>query len=115
MERSEKGAGSVLAGIVAFAGLVGVSVVMVLLVGIAGQRQARHSADLASLAGAQAIQQDGDPCAAAARAAYLNRSRLEKCSITGDDVSVETVVTARWHLPGLPHEFHANAVAGPMR
>ncbi|MGL5406910.1 MAG: Rv3654c family TadE-like protein [Propionibacteriaceae bacterium] len=115
MATNEKGSGSVLAGIVALAGLIGMSIAMVVIIGIAGQRQARHSADLASLGAAQALQQGNAPCVAAEKIAYLNRSRLGQCQISGDDVSVETVVTARWHLPGLPHEFHANAVAGPLR
>jgi secretion/DNA translocation related TadE-like protein len=55
-------------------------------------RRAAAAADLAALAGAAALQQSGDGCAAAHRTAAANGARLVGCRVSGDHVVVRSFV-----------------------
>lgn len=75
-------------------------------------RTAQSAADLAALAGADALQVSGDACAAAARIADRNGATLESCEIAGEDVTVTVRVEGpRWL--GQPGDPVAEARAGP--
>ena len=79
----QRGSASVL-GVV----LVGVLAAVTLLVAVVGgvvadQRRAESAADLGALAGAAAVQQGADGCAAARPVVRLNGARLAACSIDG--------------------------------
>jgi len=75
-------------------------------------RRAQAAADLAALAGAQAIQDAGDGCAAAAKIAGANGASLEECQVQGEDVVVIARVTGpRWL--GAHGDLLAQARAGP--
>jgi secretion/DNA translocation related TadE-like protein len=75
-------------------------------------RTAQSAADLAALAGADALQVDGDACAAAARITDRNGATLESCEIAGEDVTVTVRVDGpRWL--GQPGDPVAEARAGP--
>ena len=99
---------------VAMIGLLAlVAVVAFALVGVvAGHRRAQAAADLAALAGAQALRDGGDACASAARLAARNDGELPRCGV--DQWSVEVAVLVR--VPGLfgrEHVLRGRAVAGP--
>ena len=83
---SDTGAGTVLSlavlAVVCFGAAVGFAKVQQVL----AIRQAATAADLAALAGAQAIT---DPCGRAAAVAAANGVRLSGCSIAGADVLVQ--------------------------
>jgi secretion/DNA translocation related TadE-like protein len=108
----ERGAATVLA--VSFLGvllLVG-SALAVVGAMVVAHRNAQSAADLAALAGAGAIADGGDPCPAAARLAAHNDARLQECTVTALEVTVEVTVTGpRWL--GQPHDLTARARAGP--
>lgn len=108
----ERGAATVL--VVACLGLlllVGCALAVVAAM-VTAHRSAQAAADLAALAGAGAVQDARDPCAAAAAVAADNGARLVRCSVAGDDVTVEVEVTGpRWL--GQPHDLAARARAGP--
>lgn len=75
--------------------------------GLARQR-AETAADLAALAGAQALARgDPSPCAAAGVAASANGASLAGCSVTGDAVGVAVSVSR-------PTPAAAVARAGPQ-
>jgi len=79
---------------------------------VTAHRAAQAAADLAALAGANAAQDGGDPCAAAASIAGDNGARLTQCSIANQDVTVEVEVPGpRWL--GQRHDLAAAARAGP--
>lgn len=86
---------------VAFAFAVGV---------VATHRQAEAAADLAALAGAQAVQQGRDGCAQAAHVAARNGAALDRCGRQGFNVLVTVSVPFR-AVPG--HREKARARAGP--
>jgi secretion/DNA translocation related TadE-like protein len=108
----ERGAATVLA--VSFLGLllmVGGALTVVVAMVVA-HRTAQSAADLAALAGAGAIADDADPCAAAGGLAADNGARLVSCSVSAREVTVEvTVAGPRWL--GQPHDLTARARAGP--
>jgi secretion/DNA translocation related TadE-like protein len=108
----ERGAATVLA--VSFLGvllLVG-SALAVVGAMVVAHRNAQSAADLAALAGAGAIADGGDPCPAAAMLAAHNDARLQECTVTALEVTVEVTVTGpRWL--GQPHDLTARARAGP--
>jgi secretion/DNA translocation related TadE-like protein len=80
---------------------------------VASQHRVDGFADLASLAGASALQTGGDPCAAARTTAEVNDLRLLACSVRYPDVLVSVEGTAR--LPfGLPGTLRSSARAGPV-
>ncbi|NYI80027.1 Rv3654c family TadE-like protein [Nocardioides panzhihuensis] len=75
-------------------------------------RTAQSAADLAALAGADALQVSGDACAAAATITDRNGATLESCEIAGEDVTVTVRVEGpRWL--GQPGDPVAKARAGP--
>ncbi|GGU40983.1 Rv3654c family TadE-like protein [Nocardioides albus] len=75
-------------------------------------RTAQSAADLAALAGADALQLSGDACAAAARITVRNGATLESCEIAGEDVTVIVRVGGpRWL--GQTGDPVAEARAGP--
>jgi len=79
---------------------------------VSDHRRAQAAADLAALAGAQAIQQAGDACTAAADIAAANGADLEECQVQGEDVVVTARVTGpRWL--GARGDLSAQARAGP--
>lgn len=112
--RDERGAGTVLAlaltavvVLVAFAVAGGTALV-------ASHRVAQSAADLAALAGAQAMQLGGvDPCARAADVARRNGATLERCRIEGWSVAV-TVLRVSPPLLGRVSSLRARSRAGPV-
>jgi secretion/DNA translocation related TadE-like protein len=75
-------------------------------------RTAQSAADLAALAGADALQVSEDACAAAAAIADRNGAALESCEIAGEDITVTVRVEGpRWL--GQPGDPVAKARAGP--
>lgn len=89
---------------------------------VARHRVAQSAADLAALAGAQAVQdggaeggtKGGAPCAVAAEVAAANRARLSACSLRGDDVWVSVELDAP-PLLGRSGTLTGQARAGPTR
>ncbi|MCW2761150.1 MAG: pilus assembly protein TadE [Marmoricola sp.] len=110
--RREDGAGTVLA--VAMMGLlVTVTVGVSGAVGVvAAHRRAQSAADLASLAGAGALQDGGDPCQRAGVVAERNGAELRGCDVDGWDVAV--VVARAVRLPGGELDLEARGRAGPV-
>lgn len=110
--RDERGAATLL--VTACLGLlmlVGCALAVVAAM-VTAHRSAQAAADLAALAGAGAIQEGGDACAAAGSVAVANDARLIGCTVAGDDVTVEVKVRGpRWL--GQPHDLSAQARAGP--
>jgi secretion/DNA translocation related TadE-like protein len=110
--RAERGAVTVLAVamlglLLLIAGALGVAEAMVV-----AHRRAQAAADLGALAGARAIQQAGDPCAAATSVATGNGAMLDSCRVEADDVVVTVRVTGpRWL--GSRGDLSAQARAGP--
>lgn len=107
----EVGAATVLA-VALVALLVSFAVACGLAVAAVGtHRRAEAAADLAALAGAQAVQSGDDGCAAARRIARANGARLDRCLLLGFDV----VVTVRVAGPALAggDALLARARAGP--
>lgn len=106
--------GSALPVVVALGGLV-------MLVGLAAaftvatavdHRRAQAAADLAALAGATALQDGRDPCAAAVDVGVRNGAEAVDCRVAGVDV----LVTARLPGPrfsGVGWELVGRARAGP--
>lgn len=75
-------------------------------------RTAQSAADLAALAGANALQISEDACGAAEAITDRNGASLESCEIAGDDVTVTVRVDGpRWL--GQPGDPVAEARAGP--
>ncbi|WP_328528314.1 flp pilus-assembly TadE/G-like family protein [Nocardioides sp. NBC_00368] len=75
-------------------------------------RTAQSAADLAALAGANALQISEDACAAASAVSARNDATLESCEIAGEDVTVTVRVEGpRWL--GQPGDPVAEARAGP--
>ena len=110
--RDERGVATVVA--VAMMGLLlAVTAVAVggTQVAVAGHR-AGAAADLAALAGAQALRSGGDGCAAAERSARRNAGRVTGCVVEGSDVHV-TVAVETPRMVGLVWSVPATARAGP--
>lgn len=79
---------------------------------IADHRTAQSAADLAALAGASAVADADDGCAAARSIATDNGAALEDCRVVGADVRVTVVVEGlRWL--GARGDLRAQARAGP--
>ncbi|WGL52829.1 flp pilus-assembly TadE/G-like family protein [Nocardioides sp. BP30] len=110
--RDERGAVTVLA-----VALIGVLVLLTAAFGVveamvAAHRRAQAAADLAALAGAQAIEHGGQACAAATSVAVANGARMAACAIDGRDVGVTVLVAGpRWL--GAHGDLPARARAGP--
>ena len=103
--------------------LTGLLMVLALVGGSLGgllvdQRRASSAADLAALAGAGALQQQQDPCAAARATAGRNGAELVSCVVDGDQVRVRAAVEpdGRPWLLGLAERpsVWADARAGPV-
>jgi secretion/DNA translocation related TadE-like protein len=110
--RDERGIATVLA--LALMGvLLAVTAVAVVatVVAVAGHR-AGAAADLAALAGAQAVGDSRSACAAAALSAHRNGGEVTECSVVGLDVSV-TVHVDTPRVVGLVWSVPADARAGP--
>ena len=86
------------------------------VLGFAGLVAAKHragaAADLAALAGAAAVSNGTDPCAAAADIALRNDAALVGCFVNGAVVDVR-VQTRGPTLLGLSPTLQASARAGP--
>jgi secretion/DNA translocation related TadE-like protein len=110
--RDERGAVTVLA--VAMLGVL-LLLTAALAVGeamIVAHRRAQSAADLAALAGAQAIQQAQDACAAASAVAAANGAELTGCAVETYEVRVTARVSGpRWL--GSHADFSGEARAGP--
>lgn len=110
--RDEQGGATVFA--VACAGLLivlgaALSVVAAIVV---AHRTAQSAADLAALAGADAVGA-GDPCGRAASLARANGAVLTGCEVSGQVVSVTVLVSGpRWL--GQDSDLEAKARAGPV-
>jgi secretion/DNA translocation related TadE-like protein len=81
---------------------------------VVASHRARLAADLASLAGASAAQEDSSPssaCAVAGQVARANGAVTQACSMNGADIEITVAVTASlWPAPAT-----ARARAGPER
>jgi secretion/DNA translocation related TadE-like protein len=111
--RDDRGAGSILA-----TAMLGLLVTVTMIAGgvvglIASHRTAQAAADLASLAGASALQDGHDACGRASTIARRNRAELRSCRIDGWVVVVVVVVRTA-PLPGAGFSLEARARAGPV-
>ena len=111
--RGQRGSATVLA-----LGLVGVLAFATVLVAafggvVADQRRVASAADLAALAGAGALQDGADPCAAARSSADRNGARLGRCSVDGEVVTVRVLREAGPVL-GRTLEVSSRSRAGPV-
>lgn len=97
MSGGERGAGTLLASLVVLL-LVGLATAVAQYgaVRAAGVRL-QGSADLAALAGAEALRANADACAAARSAAAANVGSVTRCEVVGDEV--EFVVTVGLEAP----------------
>ena len=113
--RDERGAGTVLAlAMTAVVALVAFAVAGATAL-VAGHRLAQSAADLAALAGAQALQGGGqDPCVRAAAVAHRNGASLDACRIEGWNVAV-SVVRRSPRLLGQVSSLRARSRAGPAQ
>ncbi len=110
--RDERGSATLL--VLAMAGvllLVGAALGVVVAM-VRAHRAAESAADLAALAGAQALQRGGDPCGRAAEIARANDARLSACSSRGSVVTVRVIVAGP-HWLGQSADLSAEARAGP--
>lgn len=89
--------------------------VAVLLVGRAtvAVHSARSAADLSALAGAHALRDGEDACAAATGVAAANGAAVRSCTIDGDDVVTRAEVVVDLGLLGV-RTASAVARAGPV-
>lgn len=78
---------------------------------VLGHRRAQVAADLAVLAGAAALQQGGDACAAVVRIAARHDARVTGCVVEGLTVAAATAVDLPAILGG--REARARSRAGP--
>jgi secretion/DNA translocation related TadE-like protein len=78
---------------------------------VLAHRRAQVAADLASLAGAAALQRGGDACATAARITTLHQVTMTACETAGSSVLVVTTVHLLAALDGA--DVSARARAGP--
>lgn len=117
--RSDRGSGTILTATLAlclgFGTLVGVWVI-----GWSSSHQrATRIADLAALAGADAIASGGDGCAEARRVAERNGGSVSRCTLKGEApsfvlvVEVKVPLRPRIALPGAPTTVRGEAAAGP--
>jgi secretion/DNA translocation related TadE-like protein len=96
--------------------LVALTALAVMVSGFTVIATAKHraagAADLAALAGAQALQRGADPCASAADLAARNGAVLADCAVAGRVVTV-IARTDGPHLLGRAWTFESAARAGP--
>ncbi len=90
----------------------------VVAVGISGivltHRRAQSAADLAALAGANAMQMGGQACEASQAIAQSNRAELLSCTVAAQSVTVQVRVDAQIRLAQLDLGTTARARAGPV-
>lgn len=110
--RNERGV-----AVIVVLGLVSLLVLLGLVSGgvvalVVAHRRVQAAADLAALAGAEAVRSGGDPCGAATVVAERNGANADACRIDGPDVTV----TVRIELPRLLGDRVVRAVsrAGPV-
>ena len=111
-QRDERGAATLLV-----TSMLGV--LLLATVGVAGagrlllaHHRVQASADLAAVAGADALAQGSEACDAAESIARANGAELEQCLVDGPDVTVSTTVAV--HLPtGYVAVLTGRARAGP--
>ncbi len=110
--RDESGAATVL--VVTLVGLLLVvgSALGVVQGMVVAHRRAQSAADLAALAGAEAVAVSGAGCPTASRFAEANGARLTACLLDGSDITV-TVLVAGPHWLGHHSELVGTARAGP--
>lgn len=115
--RSDRGAATAF-GLALLALLLLVAVACgVAVAALAGHRRAEAAADLAALAGAQALQAGRAPCDPAARVAADNGARLDSCAVHGQDVVVSLHVALGGLgrvVGGVTPRLPARARAGPV-
>jgi secretion/DNA translocation related TadE-like protein len=97
--------------------MAGVLVLVGAALGVAGElvvahRRAQAAADLAALAGAQALARGADGCARAAEVAAADGGTLTACLPAGTEVRVTVAVTGPRGL-GQDADLSASARAGP--
>lgn len=112
--RAERGGATVVT--VACAGvllLVGCALAVV-VAAFADHRRAQAAADLAALAGAAALADGADGCAAAAEIAHANGAEATACTIDQAVVTVDVAVAGPDWL-GWAADLTARARAGPAR
>jgi secretion/DNA translocation related TadE-like protein len=97
--------------------LLGVLMTLALSIAVVGgavtdRRRVDSAADLAALAGAQALQAGRPGCAAAREVARRNGARLTGCSVAGEVLSLDAARSTR---PVLGHRLvvRSTARAGP--
>lgn len=116
--RGESGSATVLAvGLIAV--LLTVTVAALVVLGaIRSVHAARAAADLAALAGAGHLQEQGDPgaaCRVAERIAARQRATVVACEVgAGEIVTVTTSVGIPLRPPGVPESAQGRARAGPV-
>jgi secretion/DNA translocation related TadE-like protein len=110
--RSERGAAVAVAlglvSVLVFVAAVCVGTVALVL----AHRRAQVAADLASLAGAAALQRGAEPCAAAAGIAARHDATVTRCVVDGLSVAVSSAVDLPAALGG--GRVPARARAGPV-
>lgn len=114
----ERGSGTVLAVIIVLIVCVVAYWTMVFIGWVGCIHQARSAADMASLAGAHAMQNNQDACREATRIAEANGAELVSCESTlgiGEHV-VEVTVAVRLEpsLPGAPSTIKETSTAGQV-
>lgn len=110
--RSERGSATLFAvAVVGLLVLVGAALGVVAAM-VHAHRAAQSAADLAALAGAEALTRGSDPCSTAAAMAGANDARLDSCTVEGSDVRL-VVTVAGPHWLGQRHDLSAQARAGP--
>ncbi|MBA2639366.1 MAG: flp pilus-assembly TadE/G-like family protein [Nocardioidaceae bacterium] len=111
--RTECGLATVFA-LVLMGGLLAVTGVAAAGTGVAiALHRASAAADLAALAGGQALREGAEPCSAVARSAASNGARVTACAVDGVDVQV-TVEVRTPTVAGLAWAVPSTARAGPV-
>ena len=110
--RDQRGAATVLvltmAGLLMFIGAALAAVIAL----VVAHRTAQAAADLAALAGAQAVAEGRDACSAARVVARDNRAELQRCEVSGHVVRVDVEVAGPDWL-GQSADLGASSRAGP--
>ncbi|MDP5227571.1 MULTISPECIES: Rv3654c family TadE-like protein [Arthrobacter] len=113
-DRTEHGAGTVLALGLGMVLLLGFLVIALLAQAGTLASRAAAAADLAALAAADAARglRDGEPCALASEIAGRNGARVDSCTVTGPEADIVEVHTGIDGVLGLAHAT-GRARAGP--
>jgi secretion/DNA translocation related TadE-like protein len=97
--------------------MIGVLVLVGAALGVVGamvhaHRVAQSAADLAALAGAEALARGADACGAATGVAAANDASVDSCAVDGFEVRLQVTVVGP-HWLGQRHDLSAQARAGP--